>query len=67
MTTWNGESDFEVNFLTEKFFLITFLCLIPPQYGSILRLGQNLLNYCCQLCKVLLGETIKNGPHLFCV
>ena len=65
ITTWKLESCFEVNFFVEKFFLIIFLCFIPPQYGSILRPGQKRRNYCCQLWSVLVGEIIKNGPHLF--
>lgn len=67
MTTWNGESGFYVNFLGEKNFLKVFLCLIFPQYGRTLNEGQNFLNYCCQLNKVLFGATIKKGPQIFFV
>ncbi len=67
MTTWKGESGFSVNFLAEKNFLKVFLCLMLPQYGRALKDGQNFLNSCCQLNNVLLGATIKNGPHTFLV
>lgn len=67
MTTWNGESAFSVNFFDEKNLRIVFLCLMLPQYGNTFNAGQNFLNYCCQLYRVLLGATMRNGPHTFLV
>ncbi len=65
ITTWNGESAFSVNFFSEKNFLIVFLCFKLPQYGSTLSEGQNFLNSCYQLKRVLLGATTRNGPQIF--
>ena len=64
ITTWKGESALSLNFLVEKNRRRVFLCLMFPQYGRTFKDGQNRLNYCCQLNKVLFGAMMRNGPHI---
>lgn len=47
------------------FFRNTALSVEGPQYGSVLRLGQNRFISSTQLFKTDEGATTRKGPHIF--
>jgi len=42
-----------------------FLSSAEPKYGNTFKSGQNLPSSFYQLCKVVTGTTIRNGPQTF--
>jgi hypothetical protein len=68
MTTWNGESDFEVNFLTEKFFLITFLLFNSSPIWKYFETRAKSLKLLLPIVQSATGRNYqKRSPFILCV